>query len=566
MMFGNHRLGRPVGFRDHLFGFFLAAAYIAILIATADTLGYARDEGFYFRASETYAKWFDILFDDPKTAIQKSVVDTYWRTNNEHPALVKSIFALTWTIFYKKLGWFAEEGTSFRFGGMLFAGGALWLLYIWGARARSRTVGLVAALLFALMPRIFYHSHLDCFDIPIATMWVLAAYAYWRSIQQGGVAWALTAAITFGLALNTKHNSWFLPFAVIAHLTLSRGPTLLRDIRARRFPLPLSPFVMATVGPLVFVGLWPWLWFDTFERFLGYVRFHTNHDYYNIVYFGQTYWKPPFPRTWAPVMTVATVPTITLVLFVIGFVSRAYARLGHLVVSRAPRPEPDPASTDLLWALGIAVAYAPWLSTSTPIFGGTKHWITAYPFMCLFAACGFELVARKVRTVLAAKLPKAMPARAIDVAVGLCVLSAPLAQTAGSHPWGLSNYVPLVGGAPGAASLGLNRQFWGFTTGAVTDWLNEHVPKGGRVYLHDTARDSWRMLQRDGRVASHLRGVFQPHKAHASLYHYEEHMEHVQFQMWVAYGTTAPAHIGVYHGVPIVYVYARPDIVARKEK
>jgi len=566
MIFGNNRVGRPVGFRDHLFGFFLAAAYIAILIATADNLGYARDEGFYFRASETYAKWFDILWDDPKEAIKKSVVDTYWKTNNEHPALVKSVFALTWTILYKKLGWFAEEGTSFRFGGMLFAGGALWLLYIWGARARSRTVGLVAALLFALMPRIFYHSHLDCFDVPIATMWLFAAYAYWRSIQQGGVVWALTAAVVFGLALNTKHNSWFLPFAVIAHLLVSRGPTLLRDIRERRFPLPLSPFAMATIGPLVFVGLWPWLWFDTFERFLGYVRFHTNHDYYNIVYFGQTYWKPPFPRSWAPMMTLATVPTITLVLFVIGFVSRAYARLGYLLVSRAPRPEPDRASTDLLWALGVAVAYAPWLSNSTPIFGGTKHWITAYPFMCLFAACGFELVAKQVRTALAAKLPSAVPSRAIDVAVGLCVLSAPLAQTVGSHPWGLSNYVPLVGGAPGAASLGLNRQFWGFTTGAVTDWLNEHVPKGGRVYLHDTAWDSWRMLQRDGRVASHFRGVFQPHKADASLYHHEEHMQHVEYQMWVTYGTTAPAHVGVYDGVPIIYVYARPDIAKPKEK
>lgn len=555
------RIGRPVGFRDHLLGFVLAAAYIAILVATADKLGYARDEGFYFRASESYAKWFELLWDEPKLAIQKSVVDTYWKANNEHPALVKSVFALTWTFFYKKLGWFTEEGTSFRFGGMLFAGGALWLLYIWGARARSRTVGLVAALSFALMPRIFYHSHLDCFDVPIATMWLFAAYTYWRSLEKGGLLWALGAAVTFGLALDTKHNSWFIPFAVIAHLTISRGPTFLRDLRARRFPLPFSPFAMAVIGPLVFVALWPWLWFDTAQRFTDYVRFHTNHDYYNIVFLGKTYWKPPFPVTWAPVMTLATVPTITLLLFAIGFVSRAWSRLGWIVSSRIQRPLPDRVSTDLLWALGIAVAYAPWLSRSTPIFGGTKHWITAYPFMCLFAGCGFELVVRHLRGVFAAKLPSFVPARAIDVAVGLSVLSAPLAETAGSHPWGLSNYTPLVGGASGGASLGLNRQFWGFTTGAVTDWLNEHVPPGGRVYVHDTAWDSWRMLQRDGRLSQKMSAVGQPHAAAVSLYHHEEHMQHVEYQMWVAYGTTAPAHIGVYDGVPIIYVYARPGVV-----
>lgn len=563
-LFANGRLRRPVGFRDHLVGFLLAAAYIAILIATTDNLGYARDEGFYFRASETYAKWFELLWENPKAAIQKSEVDTYWKANNEHPALVKSVFALTWTIFYKKLGWFTEEGTSFRFGGMLFAGGALWLLYIWGARARSRTVGLVAALSFALMPRIFYHSHLDCFDVPIATMWLLAAYAYWRSLEQANLRWALFAAFTFGLALNTKHNSWFIPFAVIAHLAISRGPRFVRDIRARRFPLPLSPFAMALIGPLVFVGGWPWLWFDTAQRFTNYVRFHTNHDYYNIVFLGQTYWKPPFPLSWAPVMTLATVPTILLLLFAIGFLARGWDRLGFIVSSKAARPLPDATSTDLLWALGIAVAYAPWLSSSTPIFGGTKHWITAYPFMCLFAGCGFEVVAKQLRTAFVGKLPSIVPSRAIDWVAGILVLSAPFAETAGSHPWGLSNYTPLVGGAPGAASLGLNRQFWGFTTGAVTDWLNENVPRGGRVYIHDTAWDSWRMLQRDGRLPSHLRAVFQPHAAAVSLYHHEEHMQHVEYQMWIAYGTTSPAHIGVYHGVPIIYVYAQPDLAPNR--
>lgn len=551
-------MSRRIGLRDHLFGLFLATAYIAILIATAKTLGYARDEGFYFRASESYANWFELLWNEPRLAIQKTAVDTYWKANNEHPALVKSVFALTWAVFYKKLGWFTEEGTSFRFGGMLFAGGALWLLYIWGARARSRTVGLIAALLFALMPRIFYHSHLDCFDVPIATMWLFAAYAYWRSLETRTIRWALGAAVVFGLALNTKHNSWFIPFAVIAHLLISRGPTLLRDLRARRSPLPLSPFVMATVGPLVFIGLWPWLWFDTAQRFLDYVRFHTQHDYYNIVFLGQTYWKPPFPRIWAPVMTLATVPTITLLLFGIGFFARGWSRLGFLVSSRMKRPLADGVSTDLLWALGIAVAYAPWLSTSTPIFGGTKHWITAYPFMCLFAGCGFEVVANTLRTTLSEKMPR-LPSRLVTMGVGVSVLAAPFAQTAGSHPWGLSNYVPLVGGAPGGASLGLNRQFWGFTTGAVTEWLNEKLPSGGRVYIHDTAWDSFRMLQRDGRLSPDLRAVGQPHAAAVSLYHHEEHMQHVEYQMWVAYGTASPSHIGVYDGVPIIYVYSRPE-------
>ena len=125
---------------------------------------------------------------------------------------------------------------------MCLAGGALWLLYIRGARARSRTVGLMAALFFAAMPRVFYQSHLDCFDIPIVTMWCLCAYAYWRSIERGGFGWALATGILFGLALKTKHNSWFLPFAVLTHAVLARGTKGLRDVRAGTVRVPPRSF------------------------------------------------------------------------------------------------------------------------------------------------------------------------------------------------------------------------------------------------------------------------------------------------------------------------------------
>lgn len=35
-------------------------------------------------------------------------------------------------------------------------------------------------------------------------------------------------------------------------------------------------------------------------------------------------------------------------------------------------------------------------------------------------------------------------------------------------------------------------------------------------------------------------------------------MEGVEYQIWQAYGTASPVDVGVYDGVPIVYVYAQP--------
>ena len=553
---------RRGGVGDHLTGFGLATAYVYVLLGTVQDLGYARDEGFYFRAAHSYASWFELLLHDPRAALQREAVEAAWAANHEHPALVKSVFALSWKWLYQKWHLFGEEGTSVRFGGMLFAGAALWLLYIWGARARSRTVGLIAALLFALMPRVFYHSHLDCFDIPIVTMWTLCAYAYWRSLRQKGLLWPILTGITFGLALDTKHNAWMLPVALTAHAFIAKRRSIWQRLRQGELRIPLALAAMAIIGPEVFVALRPRLWFDTVARLTGYTQFHLNHEYYNMVFLGVTYFRPPSPRSYAWVMTAATVPTITLVLFGIGIFSRLRHRYGHLVVRGLPAPPTEPGSTDLLWVIGLLVAYAPWLSTNTPIFGGTKHWMTAYPFLCLFAGVGFEAVVQKIRTWVIERWP-IVPAALLDTAVAAAVLSAPLAETAHSHPWGLSSYTPLVGGAPGAASLGLNRQFWGFTTGAITAFLNRNAHTGDSIYLHDTAWDSWDLLRRDGRLSTRAQAATLPHTSTLALYHHEEHMEGVEYQIWQAYGTTSPVHIGQYDGVPIIYVYARNPLVRR---
>ncbi len=545
---------------DHLIGAALAAVYLVILVRTAHAIGYARDEGFYFRAANAYSDWFDLLSRDADAATAQSAVDATWSNNHEHPALVKSLFGISWSLFYKKMHLFAEEGTSFRFGGMCFGAGALWLIYVWGARARSRTTGLVAALLFAMMPRVFYHAHLDCFDVPIAFMWALCAYIYWRSLQTETLGWALATGVAFGLALDTKHNAWFLPVALTLHAFIARRERIWRGLKYGEIRAPLALWAMASIGPFVFLALWPWIWFDTVERLTGYVNFHMNHEYYNMIFLGENYWKPPMPRSYAWVMTAATVPTITLVLFVTGAVNRALAHVrGFLSRSEIVY---DPARTDLLWGICLLVQFAPWiLSTNTPIFGGTKHWFTAYPFVCLFAGVGFDVALGHVRALFANRL-SLVSRGLVDVAVGAAVLAAPLAETIHSHPWGLSNYTPLVGGAPGAASLGLNRQFWGFTTGAVTDWLNEHVQPGQSVFIHDTAWESWDMLHRDGRLLPRVQGAWTIPSSAVALYQHEEHMEGVEYQIWSAYGTSSPAHIGVYDGVPIIYVYAHPGQVS----
>ena len=170
--------GRKLGAADHVLGALLAALYLALLLGTSRDLGMNRDEGFYVDAAESYARWFELLAEDSDRALEREVIDQHWTVNHEHPSLPKSLFALSY-LAHQTWDIFPEASMAFRFPGMVMSALVLWLLYIFGARAYGRQVGAFAAVCWALMPRVFYHSHLDCFDVPIVLMLTWVTYCYW---------------------------------------------------------------------------------------------------------------------------------------------------------------------------------------------------------------------------------------------------------------------------------------------------------------------------------------------------------------------------------------------------
>ncbi len=526
---------------DHLFGVALCVGYLALLMTTAPELGLSRDESFYVHAAKRYASWMSELATDPGAALEQRSIDRAWGYNWEHPALMKIAFAWSW-LAQRHLELFPRESSAFRFPGMLTAGLLLWLIYAWGASVMPRPGAMFAAAAFALMPRVFYHSHLACFDVPIAFFVTWTAYAYWRSLEDR--RWAPIAGIVFGLAMATKHNSWILPGVFLVHYAWLRRDAARtgRDTPASIAWLPW----MLVLGPLTMIGTWPWLWNDSWNRLSAYARFHLRHVHYTYEYFGVSYFEPPLPVSVPFVMTLFTVSLTTLALASLGL----YFRRGAL---RPPwKLQPGARSgrrTDVLW---LGCLLAPLLAIAlptSPIFGGTKHWITAYPFVALFSGWGF--VAASEQAELAFATRRAWPAWVL----GALFLLPSASQTAHSHPFGLSHYTPIVGGVPGAADLGMNRQFWGFTTGSLASWLTERLPDGGSVWLCDTTSGAWAMLQADGVVPKNIRAARSMSDADYVLVHHEAHFAEVDYQAWVAVGSVKPAYVLLYDGVPIISVY-----------
>lgn len=535
--------------RDHLIGAGLCLAYVLLLVVTASDLAMSRDESFYVHAAKSYSTWMSRLFSDPAAALTRESIDRAWAYNWEHPAWMKLSFAWSW-MAHERWGLFPSESLAFRFPGMVTAGLLLWLIYAWGASVMRRQGALFAALAFALMPRVFYHSHLACFDVAIAFFMTLTAYAYWRALADR--RWVPLVGLAFGLALATKHNSWLLPAIFLIHFSWIRWDEA-RAGRIDRASIAWLPS-MLIIGPLVLIGSWPWLWHDTWRRWAGYAAFHLSHVHYTYEYFGVSYFEPPLPVSVPFVMTLFTVSLTVIVLAMLGL----YGRRREL---RTPwRTDPGETTgrrTEVLW---LGCLLAPLLAIalpSSPIFGGTKHWITAYPFLALFA--GWGLVAISERAELDVWTGHRWPSWAFAT---LCLLPG-ASETAHSHRFALSHYTPLAGGVPGAADLGMNRQFWGFTTGSLTEWIRARLPEGGSVWICDTTAGAWAMLQKDGIMPSNIRAAASMSSADLVLVHHEAHFNEVDYQAWVAFGSVRPVYVLRYDGVPIISVYENPRAAVR---
>lgn len=563
---------------DHLVGLLLVVGYVAALLATSSGLGMNRDEGFYVDAAESYARWWDGVFTGAPDALDRASIDRAWETNHEHPSLPKSLFAFSW-LAQQRWHLFPEDSMAFRFPGMVMSSLALWVLYLFGVRLYGRRAGLFAALAYALIPGVFYHSHLDCFDTPIVSMLVLVTYCYHRSLTKP--AWAIWTGIAYGFCLETKHNAWILPLVFLVHFGFvwgcerhrRRSATAAEAGRARVSLVPWWLLGMALLGPPLFVGMWPWLWNDTIPRIGEYVGFHVNHIHYNIAYLGYTYFSPPSPTSYAWVTTLFTVPLVTLALGAAGIAMRSRTLVPAFALERLWRDgriEPDVVRSDVLVFGSFFTPMFVMMMPSTPIFGGTKHFLMAYAMLALFAGAAFarmtgvleedalRWMGRLGRGGVLDATRSARVRRAVLGATFVATLASPLVSTLHSHPFGLSYYTWAAGGVPGAADLGMNRQFWGFTTGSLVPWLNEHVPDRGSVWICDTTGTAFHMLQRDGLLRDDVRAAWDLSNADYAIVHHEDHFNIVDFQIWEVYGRVDPVFVLTYDGVPIVSVYENP--------
>jgi hypothetical protein len=133
-------------------------------------------------------------------------------------------------------------------------------------------------------------------------------------------------------------------------------------------------------------------------------------------------------------------------------------------------------------------------------------------------------------------------------------------QIAHLHPYGTSAYGELAGDLPGAASLGMQRQYWSNNVTGILPWLNAHAPRGARVFFHEVNVESYRAYQQSGALRVDIRYAAGPSDADYAALQWHREFRDREPETWNAFGTKMPA-TGLYlDETPQVVVYARPGM------
>lgn len=542
--------------RDRITGIALALLTVIVVLISQRDVGIARDEAVYMGAGTKYADWWVglVTFDH---GISKDSITKSWGgksptdNNREHPPLMKTLFGLSEKLLHDTLG--VDEVTAYRFPSAVMHGVLVFLVFWFVLGLWGFAEGIVAALFVLFLPRALFHAGLACFDAPIMTLWFATVFAYWRGLQSKGWPWYV--GVVFGLALATKHNALLLPFALGVHyLVLGYRADKWRGLFAHRWRLIVC---VAVLGPLTLFVVWPWLWFAPFSHLGDWLSFHLKHVHYNFEYLGDNWNAPRFPWHVALVTTLLTVPVATLAAAATGaavWIARAIKKL--------PDPAPDKRMPVLLLVLSAAASMGPFFLGSTPIFGAEKHWMPALPTLCIAAAVGVVWAAKTALAILSAK--RTLAHRVQQVLVGSIagiVLLAAATETRAAHPYALTWYNALAGGAPGGADLGMNRQFWGVAVRGVLPDLARLAPTGAQVYTHDAA-PAWGYYVREKLLPKNLKDAGWEQmgidRSQLAIVIHEKHFNRHDYMIWQTYETVQPVLVLRSDGVPIVSIYKRP--------
>lgn len=420
--------------------------------------GLTWDEPAYMRAALSYHDWLMRLWRGEWVVLQPNVMSAYWEYNHEHPPLVKIWYALVAVPLSASFG----EIQAFRMAAVALSALvcvviAVSTMAVWGIPA-----GIISVAMVLSMPRFFFHAHLAALDVPGALAYILSILLFWHTRHMRAWWIGIIVGVVWGLGLATKVNAAFvLPVLGIWWLCVHRQAYLLGRLA-----------LMALIAPVVFIGVWPWLWVDTPMRITAYLRWLTV-DHWQIPqwFMGQLYLPPPW--YFGATMVMMVTPLAIVVLGIMGMRWHDREMRSYVVLLMIA----------LIMPLGA-------LMMSSVVYDNDRLLMPFFVVWALLASHGVMQVA----TWMSRGHPQRL--RYMWLVVMALSVTPSVLQTRMLWPHLLSYYSESVGGLPGAARLQMDHTYWNESYHSAFRYLDAHAPPRARVWLEPWSLDVPHTYQR----------------------------------------------------------------------
>jgi hypothetical protein len=352
--------------------------------------------------------------------------------------------------------------------------------HVGGSRA-----GLFAMLTLALTPPFVGHAFMNPKDVPLATLFVVAAFYLLRAYSELPTPAGATLrrlAVASGLAAGTRVIGTFL----LVYWAVAIGVWWLATVAAGR-PRPRWRTITgwwwkpALGAWLVMVVCWPYAQLDPIRNpvraFIDVSRFQwpggTLFDGWLISghdlpwFYLPTWFAISLPELYLAAFAAAIVPGIAFLVYEgRGRRWRAIVHAGFLLVAAVGPP-----------------ALATW--RHAVFYDGMRHFLFTLPFLAVLAGCALsagwgELAALRVRrntwTVIRAALA------VVPVTAALASAALTVGDLYALHPYEYVYFNRLVAGGQATASARFETDYWGLSYKEGLEWLREHYPRdAGRV-------------------------------------------------------------------------------------
>jgi len=440
----------------------IGGAVFFLVASTAPHYGLTWDEPGYFHASDLHIQWLadfgkNLLKGQPARSLQDDVIKAAWHWDPyhvPHPPFSRIFSGLT----KEFLSPFMDKFTAYRLAPALFFALLVTVMYLWVTDLFNRAAGLFSALTLILIPNLFGFAHFAVTDMPLATMWFLTVYCFWRGLKNW--KWSLILGVLWGLALSTKFPALLIPIPLLLWAHLYHRQSYQNNVISMIF-----------ISPLVMIACQPYLWKQPFVGILTFLYEGVSRGYrpetnFTIFFYNQLLFSNELPRYYPFFITAVTTPETILFLCLAGIVSIFFLK----------------AQRDAIMLFLVSAIFIPAMSLlpGAVLHDGMRQLLSALPFLAALAGCGFlfltESLTRWSQSIAALQRISHLRVKLAALVFFLALFPAAVNLWT-YHPYQLSYYNRLVGGLRGAYRHGLEVTYFmeAFTPDLLRH-LNEKLP------------------------------------------------------------------------------------------